>query len=48
MGVGTGLVRAGARVLAKKDVRQEVALREGACLLCWSFGSLQFSAGSIS
>ena len=30
MGVGTGLVRAGARALAGKDERQEAALRGGA------------------
>jgi antigen flippase len=40
MGVGTGLVRAGARALAGKDERQEAALRGGAWLLCWSLGGL--------
>lgn len=40
MGVATGLVRAGARALAEKDVQQEAALRGGAWLLCWTLGGL--------
>ena len=39
-GVGTGLVRAGARALAEADERQTAALRGGAWLLCWALGGL--------
>src|SRR5256885_4249888 len=42
MGVGTGLVRAGARALAEHDARQEAALRAGAWRLCWGLGGLAF------
>lgn len=40
MGVGTGLVRAGAKVLADGDERQVAALRSGAWLLSWTLGGL--------
>ena len=40
MGIGTGLVRAGARALAEEDLQKEAALRGGAWLLCWSLGGL--------
>jgi antigen flippase len=42
LGVGTGLVRAGARAVAEHDARQEAALRDGAWLLCWGLGGLAF------
>jgi PST family polysaccharide transporter len=38
MGVGTGLVRAGAQALAADDRRQLAAVRAGAWLLCWTLG----------
>jgi O-antigen/teichoic acid export membrane protein len=40
MGVGVGLVRAGARALAEKDLQKEAALRGGAWLLCWMLGAV--------
>jgi len=40
MGLGVGLVRAGARALAQHDERQETALRDGAWLLSWTLGGV--------
>ncbi len=40
MGVGVGLVRAGAQALAQDDPRQVAALRRGAWLLCVGLGGL--------
>ncbi|HJR05808.1 MAG TPA: oligosaccharide flippase family protein [Pyrinomonadaceae bacterium] len=40
MGVGAGLVRAGAKALAQGDEGQVAALGGGAWLLCWTLGGL--------
>lgn len=38
MGIGTGLVREGARAIAEKDERRLAALRKGAWLMCGALG----------
>lgn len=38
MGIGTGLVREGARAIAEKDERRLAALRRGAWLMCGALG----------